>query len=134
MSESLKSVDAHLEDIMAVVEPLGGVEVTLADAHGCGLVEDVHSTFPLPPFDNSAMDGYAVRAADVATASPTQPAVLPVVGDIAARTTTAYSVQPGLCVRIMTGAPMPPGADAVVPLESTDGGVAQVAVLGPIAV
>jgi molybdopterin molybdotransferase len=128
MSESLKSVDAHLEDIMAVVEPLGGLELTLADAHGCVLVEDVHSTFPLPPFDNSAMDGYAVRAADIAGASESTPVVLPVVGDVAAGSTSPYTVQPGLCVRIMTGAPMPPGADAVVPLEDTDGGIAQVAI------
>jgi molybdopterin molybdotransferase len=130
----LVPVDAHLQRILATVQPLSSLDLTLADAHGCILDEDVAAAFPLPPFDNSAMDGYAVRAVDVATASTTQPAVLPVVGDIAAGTTTAYSVQPGLCVRIMTGAPMPPGADAVVPLESTDGGVAQVAVLSPVAV
>jgi molybdopterin molybdotransferase len=128
MSEELKSVDAHLADIMAAVSPLGGLDLTLADAHGCVLVEDVHSTFPLPPFDNSAMDGYAVRSQDVASATEAAPVVLPVVGDVAAGSTSPYTVQPGLCVRIMTGAPMPPGADAVVPLEDTDRGLAQVAV------
>jgi molybdopterin molybdotransferase len=98
------------------------------------LVEDVHSTFPLPPFDNSAMDGYAVRAEDIAGASETSPVVLPVVGDVAAGSTSPYTVQPGLCVRIMTGAPMPPGANAVVPVEDTDGGIAQVAIMRATAV
>ncbi len=134
MTQPLVPVDAHLQRILATVQPLSSLDLTLADAHGCILDEDVTAAFPLPPFDNSAMDGYAVRAVDIAAASPTQPAVLPVIGDIAAGTTTAYSVQPGLCVRIMTGAPMPPGADAVVPLESTDGGVAQVAIREPVAV
>jgi molybdopterin molybdotransferase len=126
--EPLKSVDAHLADILAEVSPLAGLGLTLADAHGCVLVEDVHSTFPLPPFDNSAMDGYAVRSEDLRSASEVAPVVLPVVGDVAAGSTSPYTVQPGLCVRIMTGAPMPPGADAVVPLEDTDGGIAQVAI------
>jgi molybdopterin molybdotransferase len=134
MSEPLKSVDAHLDDILALVSPLGGLDLTLADAHGCVLVEDVHSTFPLPPFDNSAMDGYAVRAEDVVGASETTPVMLPVVGDVAAGSTSPYTVQPGLCVRIMTGAPMPPGANAVVPVEDTDGGLAQVAIMRATAV
>jgi molybdopterin molybdotransferase len=133
MTDALKSVDAHLEEILGVVSPLGGLDLTLSDAHGCVLVEDIHSTFPLPPFDNSAMDGYAVRAEDVATATEANPVVLPVVGDVAAGSTSPYTVQPGLCVRIMTGAPMPPGADAVVPLEETDGGIAQVAITQPSA-
>ncbi len=125
---TMKSVDEHLDEIMAVVRPLGGLDLTLPDAHGCVLVEDVTSTFPLPPFDNSAMDGYAVRAVDLTQASESNPVVLPVVGDVAAGSTSPYTVQPGLCVRIMTGAPMPPGADTVVPLEDTDGGLAQVAI------
>jgi molybdopterin molybdotransferase len=128
VTDSLKPVDAHLADILAAIKPLGGLDLTLGDAHGCVLVEDVHSTFPLPPFDNSAMDGYAVRADDIRTASPGSPVVLPVVGDVAAGSASPYTVQPGLCVRIMTGAAMPPGADAVVPLEDTDGGLAQVSI------
>ncbi len=117
----LKSVDAHLEHILSVARPLAELELTLLDAHGSVLAEDVTAEFPLPPFDNSAMDGYAVRSQDVAAASESSPVVLPVVGDVAAGSTTPYTVQPGLCVRIMTGAPMPPGADAVVPVEWTDG-------------
>ena len=128
VSDDLKLVEAHLDDIMAAVAPLGGLDLNLADAHGCVLVEDVASTFPLPPFDNSAMDGYAVRVEDVMRATENVPIVLPVVGDVAAGSTSPYTVQPGLCVRIMTGAPIPPGATAVVPLEHTDGGIAQVAI------
>jgi molybdopterin molybdotransferase len=129
--DALKPVDAHLSDALSVVEPLSPLDLTLLDAHGCVLAEDVLTSYPLPPFDNSAMDGYAVRAADVASASPASPVVLPVVGDVAAGSTTPYTVQPGLCVRIMTGAPMPPGADAIVPVENTDGGIAQVAIRQP---
>jgi molybdopterin molybdotransferase len=125
--DTLKPVDAHLEDILGQVAPLAPLDVTLLDAHGCVLTEDVVATHPLPPFDNSAMDGYAVRASDIARADQV-PANLPVVGDVAAGSQTPYTVQPGLCVRIMTGAPLPPGADAVVPLEWTDGGLAQVAI------
>jgi molybdopterin molybdotransferase len=128
VSDPLKPVDDHLADILSTVSPLSGLDLTLSDAHGTVLVEDVHSTFPLPPFDNSAMDGYAVRSEDLRSAGESNPVVLHVVGDVAAGSTTPYTVQPGLCVRIMTGAPIPPGADAVVPLEQTDGGIAQVAV------
>ena len=79
---------------------------------------------PLPGFDNSAMDGYAVRVADLASL----PASLPVDGDIAAGPASPLRVHPGSCVRIMTGAMIPPGADAVVPVEWTDGGVQQVTI------
>jgi molybdopterin molybdotransferase len=122
----LKSVDTHLADVLSVIEPLSALELTLLDAHGCVLAQDVVAGYPLPPFDNSAMDGYAVRCTDVAEASEQSPVSLPVVGDVAAGSETPYTVQPGLCVRIMTGAPIPPGADAVVPIEWTDEGIAQV--------
>ena len=122
MSSPLRSVDEHLADVLSVVTPLSALEVGLLDAHGCILAEDVVAPAPLPGFDNSAMDGYAVRIADLATV----PAVLPVVGDVAAGPASPLRVQPGLCVRIMTGALLPPGADTVVPVEWTDGGIAQV--------
>ncbi|MCW2665122.1 MAG: molybdopterin molybdochelatase [Frankiales bacterium] len=115
-------VDEHLADILSVVGPLSPLDLGLLDAHGCVLAEDVVAPGPLPSFDNSGMDGYAVRAADV-----TRPGtVLPVVGDVAAGPASPLRVQPGLCVRIMTGAAMPAGADTVVPVEHTDGGVASV--------
>jgi molybdopterin molybdotransferase len=124
----VKTVDEHLTTVLAGLGPLAPLELTLLDAHGCVLAEDVAATHPLPPFDNSAMDGYAVRADDIAGASESTPVSLPVVGDVAAGSVTPYTVQPGLCVRIMTGAPLPPGADAVVPQEWTDEGLAQVSI------
>jgi molybdopterin molybdotransferase len=122
----MKSVDQHLADILSQIEPIAALDLQLLDAHGCMLAESVHADIDLPPFDNSSMDGYAVRVADVAGASEAAPARLPVVGDIAAGSQAAYTVQPGLTVRIMTGAPVPTGAEAVVPLEWTDGGLAGV--------
>ncbi|GGQ04057.1 molybdopterin molybdenumtransferase MoeA [Streptomyces roseolilacinus] len=116
------TVDEHLEDILATVHPLDPIELQLPDAQGCVLVEDVTVPVALPPFDNSSMDGYAVRVADVAGASEEFPAVLTVVGDVAAGSDGLPEVGPGQAARIMTGAPLPPGAEAVVPVEWTDGG------------
>ena len=118
----------HLVRVLETIEPLSALDLQLMDAHGCVLTEDIVAPADLPGFDNSAMDGYAVRTADVAAATEGSPVVLPVTGDVAAGPASALRVQPGVCVRIMTGAMMPAGADAVVPLEHTDGGVAQVAV------
>jgi len=132
-TDALVPVEDHLAQILDAVGPLSPLDLTLSDAHGCVLAEDVTAAFPLPPFDNSAMDGYAVRSDDIASASESQPVALPVVGDIAAGSGGPYTVQPGLCVRIMTGAPVPAGADAVVPVEWTDGGVAQVSIRRPAA-
>ena len=122
------TVAEHLARILEVVQPLEPLQLSLQDAHGCVLTEDVVAPDPLPSFDNSSMDGYAVRAADVAGAREDRPVVLPVTGDVAAGPASPLRVQPGVCVRIMTGAMMPNGADAVVPLEWTDGGVAQVSI------
>jgi molybdopterin molybdotransferase len=122
----MRTVDEHLASVLTNLGPLPELEVNLLDAHGCVLAEDVISRRALPSFDNSSMDGYAVRSQDVASASPDSPVTLPVIGDIAAGSSGVYTVQSGLCVRIMTGAQMPVGADAVVPVEWTDGGVASV--------
>src|SRR5476649_1395580 len=127
----MKSVDEHLADILSKIEPIAPLDLQLLDAHGCMLAEAVVAAVDLPPFDNSSMDGYAVRVADVAGASAATPARLPVVGDVAAGSQAAYTVQPGLSVRIMTGAPVPTGADAVVPVEWTDGGIAGVTITQP---
>ncbi len=124
----LITVAEHLARVLSVVQPLAPLQLGLMDAHGCVLTEDVVAPAPLPAFDNSSMDGYAVRAADVAAAREGSPVVLPVTGDVAAGPASPLRVQPGVCVRIMTGAMMPAGADAVVPVEWTDGGVAQVAI------
>ncbi|MFG2574483.1 gephyrin-like molybdotransferase Glp [Streptomyces sp. NPDC048481] len=127
--DRLWSVDEHLEDILATVRPLEPIELQLPDAQGCVLVEDVMVPVSLPPFDNSSMDGYAVRVADVAGASEEFPAALEVVGDVAAgQAADLLHVGPGQAARIMTGAPLPPGAEAVVPVEWTDGGLGE----GPV--
>ncbi|MGW6732825.1 molybdotransferase-like divisome protein Glp [Streptomyces sp. NPDC055013] len=128
--DHLWSVDEHLEDILATVRPLEPIELQLLDAQGCVLVDDVTVPVSLPPFDNSSMDGYAVRVADVAGASEEFPAVLEVVGDVAAGQADLLQVGPGQAARIMTGAPLPPGAETVVPVEWTDGGLGEGPVTG----
>ena len=122
----MKTVAQHLADVLSVVHPLSPIDLQLAEAHGCVLAEEVHAPAPLPAFDNSAMDGYAVRSADVAGATADGPVSLAVVGDVMAGSWLAEGVSAGTCVRIMTGAPLPGGADAVVPVEWTDGGLATV--------
>ncbi|MFK4224130.1 gephyrin-like molybdotransferase Glp [Streptomyces sp. NPDC019890] len=125
MSSTIWSVDDHLEDILGAIRPLDPIELQLPDAQGCVLVEDVTVPVALPPFDNSSMDGYAVRIADVAGAGEEFPAVLTVIGDVAAGSGGLPTVGPGEAARIMTGAPLPPGAEAVVPVEWTDGGTGE---------
>ncbi|ROQ68349.1 molybdopterin molybdochelatase [Streptomyces sp. 840.1] len=128
MSSTIWSVDEHLEDILAAVKPLEPIELQLPDAQGCVLVEDVVVEIALPPFDNSSMDGYAVRVSDVEGATEEFPAVLTVIGDVAAGDAGLLGDQrvgPGEAARIMTGAPLPAGAEAVVPVEWTDGGTGE---------
>jgi molybdopterin molybdotransferase len=124
----LRPVDEQVARVLAQVSAPEPIELALLDAQGLLAAEQVLAGAPLPGFDNSAMDGYAVHAADVADASQDRPVVLPVVGDVAAGARTVHSVGSGRCVRIMTGAPMPAGADAVVPVEDTDAGVARVSI------
>ncbi|MEV0915897.1 gephyrin-like molybdotransferase Glp [Streptomyces sp. NPDC049967] len=128
MSSTIWSVDEHLEDILAAVKPLEPIELQLPDAQGCVLVEDVVVEIALPPFDNSSMDGYAVRVSDVEGATEEFPAVLTVIGDVAAGDAGLLGDQrvgPGEAARIMTGAPLPAGAEAVIPVEWTDGGTGE---------
>lgn len=103
----------------------------LAECAGLSLAEPITATVALPPFDNSAMDGYAVRSVDIARASAQAPARLPVTEDIPAGRTDSPPLRPGTAHRIMTGAPIPPGADAVVPVELTDGGNDHVMIYAP---
>ena len=109
-----------LAQILNNSHPLTPVETALPNALGQVLAEDIVSPIALPPFANSAMDGYAVRASDVAGATPEQPTALPVAGEIAAGATAWPALTPGTALRIMTGAPLPPGADAVVPVEDAE--------------
>jgi molybdopterin molybdotransferase len=126
--ESPISVEEHLADILSTIRPLTPTQLSLGDAYGLVLAEDVTATSPLPSFDNSAMDGYAVRVEDVASASEENPVTLPVVAEVAAGDTGAYALPSGTSVRIMTGAMLPHGTEAVVPVEWTDGGRARVAI------
>src|SRR4051812_17969507 len=91
----MKTVDEHLATVLSGIGPLASLELTLLDAHGCALAEDAAATPALPPFDNAAMEGYAVRAADGAPATESARVTLPVVGDIGGGSVTPYSVQPG---------------------------------------
>lgn len=115
------AVEEHLAWILAAVEPLPERTVPVRDAHGLTLAETVRARHALPLWDNSAMDGYALRSADVAAASDANPAELCVVGEVAAGSAADPTIAPGTAVRIMTGAPVPGDADAVVPVESTRG-------------
>jgi molybdopterin molybdotransferase len=114
------SVEEARDRILAFFARLEPERKAILDALGQVLAEDVVAPFDIPPLDNTAMDGYAVRAADTAGASETSPRELRVVGDLAAGYVSDREVGPGEAVRIMTGAPMPPGSDAVVPFEETD--------------
>ncbi len=125
-AEVMKSVEQHQADVLSGISPLDPLDLRILDAQGCTLSDDVTAPWDLPPFTNSAMDGYAVRASDVAKATESNPVKLPVVGDIPAGHSGALGVSPGQTARIMTGAPMPAGADAVVPLEWTDEGLVDV--------
>src|SRR5690349_17822508 len=120
------SVDAHLELILEAIDELPAYDQPLLETIGLPVVDDIISPLSLPVFDNSAMDGYAVVFKDVAEASPEKPVHLPVVGEIAAGQTTIFAMSPGTAVRIMTGAPIPTGCNAVVPVEHTDDGVVKV--------
>jgi molybdopterin molybdotransferase len=126
--QTLISVETHLADILATIRPLHTTELSLPESEGLVLADDIVTKYPLPSFDNSAMDGYAVHAEDLASASEQAPVMLPVVAEIAAGDTGAYALQPGTAIRIMTGAMLPHGTDAVVPVEWTDGGTARVSI------
>ncbi|WP_203580346.1 molybdopterin molybdotransferase MoeA [Microbacterium hibisci] len=120
----LRTVEEHLADVLAAAAPLPGERVQLADAHGRTLVEPVRAAVDIPVFDNSAMDGFAVRFADVTDAAPGAPASLRVVADLPAGTAADPALDRGEAARIMTGSPVPSDADAIVPFEDTAGGLA----------
>ena len=127
-SGELTPVEEHLAEILATITPLTPTELGLNDIGGLVLAEDVSAVSALPSFDNSGMDGYAVRVEDVAAATEEKPVTLPVTAEVAAGDTGAYALQPGTAIKIMTGAMLPHGAEAVVPVEWTDGGSARVSI------
>jgi molybdopterin molybdotransferase len=122
MGEVLRSVDEHRQAILDDLEPMTPVPQALLEALDLACAEEVVAPVSLPGFDNSAMDGYAVRFDDVRAAGPETPVTLPVVGEIGAGQARLRALGPGAAAKIMTGAPVPAGADAVVPYEWTDRG------------
>ncbi|MCS7050214.1 MAG: molybdopterin molybdotransferase MoeA, partial [Thermomicrobium sp.] len=127
--QQLVTVEEARERILARIAPLPPRRRPLLEALGLVLAEPIRASEPVPPFTNSAMDGYAVRAADTAGASPAHPVILRVVGDAPAGSASmrpraanpaTQELPPHTAVRIMTGAQLPPGADAVVRFEDTD--------------
>ncbi len=119
-SAGMISVEEARQRILDVVQRLPAEEKPLDEALGQVLAEDAVSPLMIPPFDNTAMDGYAVRASDTHGASLASPVRLRVIGEVAAGYIFPGALEPGAAVRIMTGAPIPKGADSVVPFEETD--------------
>lgn len=116
MSAMLQLEEAR-DRILAEIQPLPAETVPLTEASGRVLAQDIVAPLDLPGFDNSAMDGYAVRSDDLKAASEAQPISLKIIGEIPAGSSAECSVQRGECARIFTGSPLPPGADAVVMQE-----------------
>lgn len=123
------SLDEAVDAVLANVGALEPTHVALKSAIGMALSEDVISTIDLPLWDNSGMDGYAVKRRDVLGANAINPIVLPVLGTIVAGGSFTAEVTEGTTLRIMTGAPIPAGADAVVRVEDTDRGVQSVRII-----
>ncbi|TXL62152.1 molybdotransferase-like divisome protein Glp [Aeromicrobium terrae] len=126
--DDLITVEDHLERILRGVGPLEPYDQPIVESLGLPLHEDYTAPIDLPRFANSAMDGYALRAEDVKGASESDPVVLPVVGEIHAGSAKPFAISAGTAVKIMTGAPIPKGADTVVPFERTDHGNSRVAI------
>jgi len=120
MIEPMLNVEEALERILRGFRPLEPERVPILEALGRVLAEDVIADMDIPLHANSAMDGYAVRAADTAGASRQTPNRLRVIGELAAGYVSEMEVTPGTAIRIMTGAPIPLGADGVVPVEDTE--------------
>jgi molybdopterin molybdotransferase len=117
----VRTVEEHQRIVAELITARPAVAVGLGDALGLVLADDVVAPLSLPGFDNSAMDGYAVVASDIADATDANPVKLPVAEDIPAGRTDELTLAPGTAHRIMTGAPLPAGATAVIPVEATDG-------------
>ena len=129
----MRSVEEHQRVVAGLITARPAVTAELPDAEGRVLSHEVTATVSLPVFDNSAMDGYAVRADEVASATADRPVKLPVAEDIPAGRIDVPALGPGTAHRIMTGAPVPAGATAIVPVEATDGRTDVVSINAPSA-
>ena len=113
-------VEQALEKILSYVDVLEEEQIPILDSLGQVLAEDIHSSINIPPLNNAAMDGYAIHAKDTNNASPESPRFLRVIDTVIAGSISEHNVEPGTAIRIMTGAPVPEGADSVVKFEDTD--------------
>ena len=114
------SLEEALRQILDTIHPLGLEKIHILDALGRVIGEDILAPRPLPPKNNSAMDGYAIRWEDTRNASRERPVILEVIEDIPAGSIPRKVVGSGQATRIMTGAPIPEGADAVMRMEDTE--------------
>ncbi len=129
--DGLRTLEQHRDYLLSFVEELPPFRQNLLDTLGLSCAEDIDAGMDLPRFDNSAMDGYAVRARDVTTATDHRPVRLAVVGEVAAGAAAPHRLSPSTAMKIMTGAPVPADADAIVPYEATDRGTADVTISVP---
>jgi molybdopterin molybdotransferase len=122
MSQEKKFLDIQeaLSQVLERVPVLEAEEIPILESLGRVLAEEIVATEDIPPFVSAVMDGYAVRGQEIAGASPETPVRLQLLGEVTAGSVSEHAVEPGSAVRIMTGAPLPPGADTVVPFEQTD--------------
>ncbi len=124
----MRSVEEHVDRILASVPSPDPIELALLDAQGLLCAEDVVSDISLPSFDQTGVEGYAARTADVELASAEDPAMLAVLGEADAGARVVQSIAAGMAIRVTPGAILPAGADVVIPTSWTDRGVARVAV------
>ena len=113
------TVEEALDKILSHIQPLGSEKVSLLEASGRVIAEDIYANRDIPPLDNSGMDGYAVRSEDIRNVSRDRPIQLKVIGDLPAGFISSKTVEKGQAIRIMTGAPIPKGADSVIRVEDT---------------
>ena len=119
MATSMITVEEALDKILSHIQPLGFEKVSLLESQGRVIAEDIYASRDIPPLDNSGMDGYAVRYEDIQHASSSQPVRLEIIEDLPAGSVSKKTLEKGQAIRIMTGAPIPRGADAVVQVEDT---------------
>jgi molybdopterin molybdotransferase len=128
----VRTIEEHVTEVLARAVPLEPLDVALLDARGCLLADTVTAPWPLPPFDAAGHDGYAVRSADVVAARPDAPLTLRVVDDVPAGYRASHPLTAGTAIRMGSGAPLPEGADAIVPLEAARAGTGTVQVAAPV--
>ncbi len=122
MNIETKTVEAYLAEMLASIQPLEAFHIPLFEARGCVSAEDVTAPWPLPAFDSAAVDGYAILAEDVSSATSKKSISLQVIETIKSGSHPSRSIRKGFAIRVNAGSPLPEDADAVVPLEHTDGG------------